>query len=54
VPLIPYLAAEHVGLDPHHVEAVRAVEPSILVPDADTRIRDDVPRLPIQPAEARE
>ncbi len=54
VPLIPYLAAEHVGLDPHHVEAVRAVEPSSLVPDADTRIRDDVPRLPIEPAEARE
>ena len=54
VPLIPYLAAEHVGLDPHHVEAVRAVEPSSLVPAADTRIRDDVPRLPIEPAEVRE
>jgi hypothetical protein len=54
VPLIPYLAAEHVGLAPHHVEAVRAVEPASLVPDAATRIRDDVPRLPIEPGEVRE
>ena len=54
VPLIPYLAAEHVGLDAHHVEALRAVEPATLVPDTAPRIRDDVPRLPIEPAEARE
>ena len=54
VPLIPYLAAEHVGLDPHHVEAVRAVEPASLVAEEAPRVRDDVPRLPIEPEEARE
>jgi hypothetical protein len=54
VPLIPYLAAEHVGLDAHQVEAVRAVEPASLVVDEAPRVRDDVPRLPIEPPEARE
>jgi len=34
VPMIPYLAAERVGLDAPVVEALRAVEPSQLVPDA--------------------
>lgn len=54
VPLIPYLAAEHVGLDAHHVEALRAVEPASLVTEDAPRIRDEVPRLPIDPPEARE
>jgi hypothetical protein len=54
VPLIPYLAAEHVGLDAHHVEAFRAVEPASLVAEAPPRVHDDVPRLPIDPPEARE
>jgi len=53
VPLIPYLAAEHVGLEPRQVEAVRAVEPARLADEA-PRVRDDVPRLPIDPPEARE
>jgi hypothetical protein len=50
VPLIPYLAAEHVGLPTRVVDAVRAVEPASFtdppVPAADP----DVPRLPIQEA----
>ena len=54
VPLIPYLAAEHVGLDAHQVEALRAVEPASLVVGEAPRVRDDVPRLPIDPPEARE
>jgi hypothetical protein len=54
VPLIPYLAAEHVGLDAHHVEALRAVEPASLVADDAPRVRDDVPRLALEPEEARE
>ena len=54
VPLIPYLAAEHVGLDAHHVEALRAVEPASLVAEAPPRVRDDVPRLPIDLPEVRE
>ena len=54
VPLIPYLAAEHVGLDAHHVEALRAVEPASLVAGDGPVIRDDVPRLPIEPPEVRE
>lgn len=54
VPLIPYLAAEHVGLDARHVEALRAVEPASLVAEEAPRVRDDVPRLPLEPEEARE
>ena len=54
VQLIPYLAAEHVGLDAHQVEALRAVEPASLVVGEAPRVRDDVPRLPIDPPEARE
>jgi len=54
VPLIPYLAAEHVGLDAHHVEAFRAVEPASLVGEETPRMRDDVPRLPLDPPEIRE
>ena len=54
VPLIPYLAAEHVGLDAHHVEALRAVEPASLVAEESPRVRDDVPRLPIDLPEVRE
>src|SRR4029453_9575200 len=54
VPLIPYLAAEHVGLDAHQVEALRAVEPASLAAGEAPRVRDDVPRLPIEPPEARE
>ncbi len=50
VPLIPYLAAEHVGLPARAVEAVRAVEPCHLVADADEPERGAVPRLPLQDA----
>jgi recombination associated protein RdgC len=49
VPLVPYLAVEHVGLDARQVEAVRAVEPATFVPDAAPRPRRDVPRLPLEP-----
>lgn len=51
VPLIPYLAAEHVGLSSRTVEAVRAVEPSSLVPGA-ADPRADVPHLPLLREEA--
>ena len=45
VPMIPYLAAEHVGLSPHAVETVRAVEPaSFVVADAPGT---GVPHLPL-------
>lgn len=55
VPLVPYLAAEHVGLAPHQLEAVRAVEPASLVaPEAPPRAGGDVPRLPLEAPEARE
>jgi hypothetical protein len=54
VPLIPYLAAEHVGLDARQVEALWAVEPASLIADETPRVQDDVPRLPIEPPEARE
>jgi hypothetical protein len=46
VPLIPYLAAEHLGLAARAVEAVRAVEPARLAPGPDPR----VPRLPLEEA----
>jgi recombination associated protein RdgC len=46
VPLIPYLAAEHVGLDGRALEAVRAVEPSSLAPETSEGPRTDVPRMP--------
>jgi len=45
VPLIPYLAAEQVGLDARQVEAVRAVEPASFVPES--AVRQDIPRLPL-------
>ncbi len=53
VPLIPYLAAEHLGLPPAAVAAVRSVAPCTLAgddrpPDDD----DDVPRLPLPTAGA--
>ena len=54
VPLIPYLAAEHVGLEGPQVESLRAVEPASLVAAEAPRLHDDVPRLPIDPPEARE
>src|SRR4029077_18279279 len=50
VPLIPYLAAEHVGLLGRQVEAVRAVEPTSLVaPDAapEPSPRIEFPHLPL-------
>jgi recombination associated protein RdgC len=47
VPLIPYLAAEHVGLAPREVEAVRAVEPASLVAAEPPPPAADVPRLPL-------
>jgi recombination associated protein RdgC len=46
LPLIPYLAAEHVGLEGRQLEAVRAVEPSSLGTVA-TPPDGDVPRLPL-------
>lgn len=50
VPLIPYLAAEHTGLAPHLLEALRAAEPSRFTDEPDTATRDDVPRLPLEEA----
>lgn len=48
VPLIPYLAVEHLGLDGRQVDAVRAVEPSSLIDAAPLGARPaDVPRLPL-------
>ena len=47
VPLIPYLAAEHVGLPPRQVETLRAVEPCSLVADVEAPTHEDVPRLPL-------
>lgn len=47
MPLIPYLAAEHVGLEGRQIEAVRAVEPSSLGTVASGPADDDVPRLPL-------
>jgi hypothetical protein len=50
VPLIPYLAAEHVGLPGRQVEAVRAVEPTSLVATdaaAEVAARIEVPHLPL-------
>jgi recombination associated protein RdgC len=49
VPLIPYLAAEHVGLPARQVDLLRAVEPASLVADADGPTHGDVPRLPLAP-----
>ena len=54
VPLIPYLAAEHVGLDGRQVEAVRAVEPASMTGAAGADPRDEVPRLPLVPVYASE
>jgi recombination associated protein RdgC len=51
VPLIPYLAAEHVGLPGRTVDAVRAVEPASFVPAEPVSEGDGPPRLPL--AEAR-
>jgi recombination associated protein RdgC len=51
VPMIPYLAAEHVGLAARAVEAVRAVEPSSFVPAASNGREAAVPRLPLVEAE---
>ncbi len=53
VPLIPYLAAEHVGLEPRQVDAVRAVEPASLTGVA-VVAPADVPRLPLPPPEIDE
>jgi DNA recombination-dependent growth factor C len=50
VPLIPYLAAEHVGLEARHVEAVRAVEPASFAEPAEPVVRDVIPRLPLATA----
>jgi DNA recombination-dependent growth factor C len=48
VPLIPYLAAEHVGLPPGAIEGVRSVAPCRLTGTEDAPARDDeVPRLPL-------
>ena len=52
VPLIPYLAAEHVGLPPGVVEGVRGVAPCRLTGDDPPARDDDVPRLPLVGHEA--
>ena len=52
VPLIPYLAAEHVGLQGRQLEALRAVEPCSLATPSEPDPRDAVPRLPLQPVYA--
>ncbi len=44
VPLVPYVAAEHVGLPSHVVEALRAVEPSSLVASNEP----DIPHLRLE------
>jgi len=51
VPLIPYLAAEHVGLGTETVAAFRAVEPASLAaaPDGGAGA-GAVPHLPLAPA----
>jgi DNA recombination-dependent growth factor C len=49
VPLIPYLAAEHVGLETRQVDSVRAVEPSSLVAVERPVAEPTVPRLPLVP-----
>lgn len=54
IPMIPYLAAEHVGLAARVVEAVRAVEPSSFVPAEHNGHGAAVPRLPLAQAEVRE
>jgi hypothetical protein len=51
VPLIPYLAAEHVGLGARVLEAVRGVEPAGLVGEPVPE-EHEVPRLPLQQVEA--
>jgi recombination associated protein RdgC len=51
VPLIPYLAAEHVELAPRVVEAVRAVEPASFVPVGGPERGSTVPHLPLESAE---
>jgi hypothetical protein len=50
VPLIPYLAAEHLGLPGRAVEAVRAVEPASFAPEAPADDGPSVPRLPLAEA----
>jgi DNA recombination-dependent growth factor C len=49
VPMIPYVAAEHVGLSPHALEQLRAAEPATLI----ERPPDGVPSLPIGLKELR-
>ena len=44
IPMIPYLAAEHVGLSAHVIDQVRRAEPTILTPQAR---HAEVPQLPI-------
>jgi hypothetical protein len=51
-PLIPYLAAEYVGLASSTVDAVRAVEPANLVPQTQAPAHDGVPHLPLAQPEA--
>lgn len=47
VPMIPYIAAEHVGLGAGTVTALRAVEPASFTPSAPAPHPRDVPALPI-------
>jgi DNA recombination-dependent growth factor C len=53
LPLIPYLAAEHVGLETRQVEAVRAVEPASLVVQP-SPTAEGVPHLPLAAPEPEE
>lgn len=50
VPLIPYLAAEHVGLEGRQVEAVRSVEPATLLGGDGGSAPAEVPHLPLAAA----
>ena len=51
VPMIPYLAAEHVGVSPRIVEAVRAADPSSLAgDDAPAPPREEVPHMAFEEA----
>jgi len=47
VPMIPYLAVEHLGLSAMQVDAVRAVEPASLVAPGEPALAA-IPRLPLE------
>lgn len=54
IPMIPYLAAEHMGLSSGMVEALRAAAPAALVGEGEHgATRNGVPTLALTPEEAR-